>query len=352
MFDIRCPHPTRGIRPGSGGEERVVPIEPEVRIEMYRRMLCIRVFEEQAIERQTGGDIPGVVHTSIGQEATVVGACMALRPDDYMTGTHRSHGHPIGKGARLDALMAELMGKRTGVCKGKGGSMHLADFSVGSLGESGIVGGGMPIATGAGLSAKLRRTDQVCLCFFGDGASNTGAFHESLNLASVWKLPVIYLCENNQYAFTTAAAHSVSVPDIADRAAGYSMPGTVVDGQDVLLVHEVALEAVDRARRGDGPSLVEAKTYRHREHAEMGGFDVGPYRSEEEVATWTQRDPVLAFRARLLDDRTLDESGVGRLEAAVRDEVKRAVDFALESAYPARDELLDDVYVEPIPIHH
>jgi len=237
-------------------------------IELYRRMLKIRLFEQAVIQQMGAGLIPGPAHLSIGHEATIAGACMALCDDDFVFGTHRSHGHPIAKGAALPQLMAELMGKRTGVCKGKGGSMHLTVHAVGVMGESGIVGAGMPLATGAGLSARVRGTDQVTLCFFGDGASNEGSFHESLNLAAIWKLPVVFLCENNLYGATTPARDVVAVEDIADRAAGYGIPGEIVDGQDALAVHGVALRAVARARRGDGPSLVEAKTYRYGEHAE------------------------------------------------------------------------------------
>src|SRR5687768_8476628 len=205
--------------------------------EMLRRMLRIRLFEERASMLIKESKLPGVLHNCIGQEAEIVGACMALRDDDYMTGNHRSHGHPIGKGVALAPLMAELFGKTTGVCRGKGGSMHLAAFSAGSLGESGIVGSLMPVAVGAGLSARLRGTDQVCLCFFGDGAANCGPFHESLNLAAIWKLPVVFLCENNGYALLTPQARTTSVAHIAQRAAAYDIPGVIVDGQDVLAVH-------------------------------------------------------------------------------------------------------------------
>jgi TPP-dependent pyruvate/acetoin dehydrogenase alpha subunit len=229
--------------------EITMDLTKEQLVEMYRRMLRIRRFDEQAVELVAQGEIPGAVHTTIGQEAEVVGACMALRPDDYMVGNHRSHGHPIGKGADVRRLMAELLGKRTGINKGKGGSMHLADFSVGSLGESSIVGSGIPVATGAALGARLQGTDRVCLCFFGDGASNQGAFHEGLNLAAIWKLPAIYLCENNGYAVTTPARYAVAVTDIAARARSYDIPGVTVDGQDPLAVYEVVREAVARARR-------------------------------------------------------------------------------------------------------
>lgn len=223
----------------------------EIEIEGFRRMLRIRGFEQAVTRLINEGEVPGACHSSIGQEAAVVGACMALRQDDYMSGTHRSHGHPIGKGADLKPLMAEILGKATGVCKGRGGSMHLTDTSVGSIGESAIVGGGISLATGAALSAQVRGTDQVALSFFGDGAVNEGAFHESLNMAAVWKLPVIYFCENNRYAAVTAAASTHGQPDVARRAEGYGMPGVIVDGQDFEAVFRATAEAVTRARRGE-----------------------------------------------------------------------------------------------------
>lgn len=318
-------------------------------VEMYRRMLRVRYFEDEAVDLLKGGEIPGSVHTSHGQEAEVVGACMALRDDDYMTGNHRSHGHPIAKGADIKPLLAELMGKRTGVCKGKGGSMHLADFRVGSLGESGIVGSGLPVATGAGLSAKLRGTDQVSLCFFGDGASNEGTFHESLNLAAIWHLPVVYLCENNQYAVTTPASYSLAVDDVASRAVGYGFPGVVVDGQDPVAVYEIVEEAVARARAGDGPSLVEAKTYRYFEHAAQ--LPVINYRTAEEIEEWKrERDPIRNFRLRLVQQGILTESEIVAMEGEVRVEIKDAVTFARQSPWPEPEDAFDDLYANPIPI--
>src|SRR5690606_7398255 len=254
---------------------------------MMRRMLRIRLFEERASDIRVEAKLPGVLHNCIGQEAAIVGACMALRADDFLTGNHRSHGHPIGKGVSLAPLMAELFGKRTGVCRGKGGSMHLADFSAGSLGESGIVGSLMPVAVGAGLSARLRGTDQVCLCFFGDGAANCGPFHESLNLASVWRLPVVFLCENNGYASTSAQAETTAIAHIALRAQAYDMPGSIVDGQDVLAVHGSVANAIARARAGSGPTLIEAKTYRYCDHHEAPSSGTRPtYRTETEIASW------------------------------------------------------------------
>jgi TPP-dependent pyruvate/acetoin dehydrogenase alpha subunit len=319
-------------------------------IEMYRRILRIRRFDEKAVELLAKGEIPGAVHTTIGQEGEVVGACMALRPDDYMVGNHRSHGHPIGKGADLKRLMAELLGKRTGVNRGKGGSMHLADFSVGSVGETSIVGSGIPIAAGAALGAKMMGTDRVCLCFFGDGASNEGAFHEGLNLAAIWKLPVIYLCENNSYAVSTPASYAISVHDIAARAQSYNMPGAVVDGQDPIAVYEVVSEAVKRARAGQGPSLVEAKTYRYRHHAEGPLFDMMKYRSPEEVEQWKQRDPVVLTRTYLVSEGILSEAEADQIDSEVRQEVEDAVRFARESAYPSEEEAFEGMYTRPIPV--
>ena len=321
-------------------------------IEMQRRMLRIRYFDERAVGLQGKGMLPGPLHTSIGQEAAVVGACTALREDDYMTGSHRSHGHPIAKGAKVGPLMAELLGKSTGICRGKGGSMHLADFSVGSLGETGIVGAGLPIAVGAALSASMRGTDQVCLCFFGDGASNSGLFHEALNLAAVWKVPAIFFCENNGYACTFPIGQALAVENVADRAPGYVMPGVVVDGQDVLAVHDAVSEAVERARSGGGPSLIEAKTYRYRDHAEFGALatQLAKYRSDEEIERWRARDPIVLFRAELLRRGVLDAEAAERLEAEVAEEVDAAVQFALDSPLPEPETTFEDLYATPIAV--
>jgi pyruvate dehydrogenase E1 component alpha subunit len=303
-------------------------------LEAYRRMLRIRRFEEEGTRLYKAGEIPGAYHASIGQEATIVGACLALRDDDAMTGTHRSHGHPIGKGADLEGLMAELMGKQTGICKGRGGSMHLADFSVGIIGESAIVGGGIPLATGCGLSAKVRGTDQVALCFFGDGAVNQGTFHESLNMAALWKLPVIYLCENNGYAITTSIERSHGQPSIARRADAYGMPGLAVDGQDVRAVHAATSNAVRRARRGEGPTLIEAKTYRFDEH-QVGLFiEKNPYRSTDEVERYkNQCDPIALFRKVLLSDG-VSEAALERIDEEVAAAVAAAIRFGAQSPLP------------------
>ncbi len=302
--------------------------------EAYIRMWRIRKFEEEGSRLFKAGEIPGAYHASIGQEATIVGACLPLRHDDAMTGTHRSHGHPIGKGADLKGLMAELMGKETGICKGRGGSMHLADNSVGIIGESAIVGGGIPLATGVGLSAKVRGTDQICLCFFGDGAVNQGTFHESLNMASLWKLPVIYLCENNRYAITTSLESSHAQPDIAKRAEAYGMKGVAVDGQDLRAVYEVTSEAAARARMGEGPTLIEARTYRFGEH-EVGLVIPGkPYRSEQEVENFrANRDPIVLYRRHLLS-AGFNEADLNFIETDVANAVKEAIRFAEESPLP------------------
>jgi acetoin:2,6-dichlorophenolindophenol oxidoreductase subunit alpha len=311
--------------------------------EMLRRMLRIRIFEERVSELIYDGQIPLGGHLAIGQEAEIVGACMALRRDDYMTGNHRSHGHPIGKGAALPPLMAELLGRRTGVCRGKGGSMHLAVFSEGSLGESGIVGSLMPVAVGAGLSARLRHTDQVCLSFFGDGAANCGPFHESLNLASIWKLPVIFLCENNGYAMFTPQRQTTTVKDVAQRACAYNIPGVVVDGQNIVEVYGAVSAAVARARSGEGPTLVEAKTYRYGEHAEYRGSRLPPYRSEEEMQAWRARDPIKLFARHLQGLGVVTEQEFARIRAEVESEVAAAVVFAQESPVPESSELFDDL---------
>lgn len=314
--------------------------------EMLRRMLRIRLFDERASILLMRSQLPGVLHNSIGQEAEIVGACMALRDDDYMTGNHRSHGHPIGKGVGLAPLMAELFGKETGVCRGKGGSMHLAAFSAGSLGESGVVGSLMPVAVGAGLSARLRGTDQVCLCFFGDGAANCGPFHESLNLAAIWKLPVVFLCENNGYAIHSAQAQTTAVAHIALRAKAYDIPGVIVDGQDVLAVHDSVLAAVARARIGEGPTLVEAKTYRYCEHSESAGPVKPPaYRSESEISAWRAKDPIEIFSDRLRSTGELTSQEFDAIRSEIQAEVDAAVVFAEQSRAPESHALLEDVFV-------
>ena len=328
-----------------------MPDNHDLLIEMLRRMLRIRYFEERVIEMVRGGEIVGAAHSYIGEEAVAVGACLALRDEDYITGNHRSHGHPIAKGGDVNRAMAELLGKRTGYCKGKGGSMHLADFSIGILGESGIVGSSVPVAVGAGMGAKMQGTDRVSMCFFGDGASNQGAVAESLNLAAVWRLPVIFLCENNQYAQTTHFSTTVATENISDRAAAYNMPGILVDGQDVVAMYEVVSEAVERARGGQGPSLVEGRTYRFYEHSlGMERIIRDPYRPESEVEAWKQRDPIKIHRELLLAEGIATEEQINRVEEEENGRVDRAVEFARESPYPEASELFDDMFAVPIPI--
>ncbi|TIW75613.1 MAG: thiamine pyrophosphate-dependent dehydrogenase E1 component subunit alpha [Mesorhizobium sp.] len=318
------------------------------RLEAYRRMLRIRRFEEEGMRQFKRGKIPGCFHVSVGQEAAIVGACLALRDDDAMTGTHRSHGHPIGKGAHLDALMAELMGKAGGICKGRGGSMHFADNSVGSISESGIVGGGIPLATGCAFSAQVRGVDQVTLCFLGDGAVNQGTFHESLNMASLWKLPVIYLCENNGYAIITSVAQTHGQTDIALRAAGYGMPGVTVDGQDVNAVYEAAAQAVTRARAGAGPTLVVANTYRFDDHDLSVDVRGVPYRSAEEVERYKRdRDPIWLFR-NVLTKEGVNEQSLRAIEDEVAEAIKLALQFALASPMPHPATLPNEMFKTPL----
>jgi len=327
-------------------------------MQMMHRMLRIRYFDELAVELVEKGELVGAVHTYLGEEAVAVGACAALRPDDYITGTHRSHGHPIAKGGDVKRAMAELFGKRTGYCKGKGGSMHLADFSIGILGESGILGSALPVATGAGVAIKLRGEDKVVIPFFGDGASNEGSCHETMNLASVWKLPVVFVCENNQYGVTQNWREAVAVDNIADRAAAYNMPGVVVDGQDVVAMYETVKEAVARARAGLGPSLIEGRTYRYRDHSEglgrilrsQPGSRAPSYRSDEEVEYWKGRDPIKIHKERLISQGVATEAEIAKLEQTVHGEIAEALEFAHQSPYPDPEELFDDLFTNPIPI--
>ena len=320
-------------------------LKNDMLLEMQRRMLRIRLFDERASKMVKRGEIPGTVHTSIGQEAQVVGATMALTDGDTMTGNHRSHGHPIGKGAKLGPLMAELVGKAWGVCEGKGGSMHLADFKVGSLGESGIIGSSIPIATGAALSSKVLNKGTVSLAFFGDGGANQGCLYEAMNLSSVWGLPIVFLCENNHYALSTPA-HTVTAGRVVDRASGFDMPGVRVDdGQDVLKVYDAVKEAVDRARAGKGPSLVEVMTYRFNEHSEGLRLAVD-YRPADEKASWLARDPVKMFRSYLIENGVADEATMAALDAEVMAEVDAAVQFANDSPYPEPSVAFKDIYTE------
>jgi len=309
--------------------------------EMYKKMLEIRCFEEKVFELYGQNLVPGTIHLYAGEEAVAVGVCSSLRNDDYITSTHRGHGHCIAKGADLKRTMAEILGKKTGYCKGKGGSMHIADFIVGMLGATAVVGAGLPIAVGAGLSAKLRKTCQAVACFFGEGASNQGTFHESMNLASAWSLPVIFVCENNLYAMGTRQSRIMNIENIADRAVAYGIPGVTVDGNDVLAVFEASQKAVDRARSGGGPTLVECKTYRHKGHSRV---DPAKYRPKEEVEQWLAKDPLRRFKETLLQNDAFSRAEVQKIEENVAAEIEEAVKFAVESPYPSPEEALEDVY--------
>ncbi|MBM3628581.1 MAG: thiamine pyrophosphate-dependent dehydrogenase E1 component subunit alpha [Alphaproteobacteria bacterium] len=304
-------------------------------------MHLVRRFEEAAEQSYIRGLIHGTMHLSIGQEASAVGAVAALRPDDYILSTHRGHGHCIAKGADPRFMFAEFFGKDTGYCRGRGGSMHIADVAGGNLGANGIVGGGLPIAVGVGLSAKMRRSGQVCMVFFGDGASNEGAFHEALNLASIWKLPVVFVCENNKYGMSMSTARSMPVANVADRAAAYAMPGVIVDGNDLLAVVEAADEACARARRGEGPSLLECKTYRLRGHSKS---DRNLYRTKEEIEAWRARDPIARLRDALVEAGRLDAVEAEAIEASAAAEIEAAVEFARTSPDPDPAQLERDVY--------
>ena len=316
----------------------------EKQLDMLRRMQTIRRFEERASDDFQAGRIYGVVHCYIGQEAVAVGVCAALNRDDQIISTHRGHGHCIAKGADLKRMTAELYGKRTGYCKGKGGSMHIADFSIGMLGANGIVAGGIPIVTGAGLAAQLEGKGRVAVSFFGDGAASAGPFHESINIAALWKLPMLYVCENNFYGVNTSVAEAVSVKDVAERAAAYGIPGVVADGNDVLAVYEVAEAAVKRARAGHGPTLIECKTYRWRGHTEIKGTP--DRRPPEEVEEWKQRDPIARLVKRLTEQRLLTEDGWKRMDEEILQAIDEAVVFATESPFPDLDTAVEDVFAD------
>lgn len=309
-----------------------------------RRMYLIRRFEEGAEESYMRGLVHGTMHLSIGQEASAVGICLPLTRDDQITSTHRGHGHCIAKGAEVKRMFAEFFGKTTGYCGGRGGSMHIADVSTGNLGANGIVGGGIPIAVGAALTAKRLKSGQVVVSFFGDGANNEGAFHESLNMASLWKLPVVFVCENNHYGMSTSTARSTAVTNIADRATSYSMPGVIVDGNDLSAVAAASHEAIARARRGDGPSLIECKTYRYRGHSKS---DRNRYRTKNEIDDWmTNRDPIVRFEAQLTEFGIADDAEIAAIRAAVEAEIQAGIEFAKDSPSPDTSRLADYVYTE------
>jgi pyruvate dehydrogenase E1 component alpha subunit len=309
---------------------------------LYTSMTKIRYFEEAIEKHFLAGEIPGFTHLYIGEEAIATGVCQNLTNRDFIESTHRGHGHCIAKGAQLDRMMAEIFGKVTGYCKGKGGSMHIADFSVGMLGANGVVGGGYTLATGAALAAKLTKTDQVAAVFFGDGASNRGTFHEAANMAGAWKLPVLFVCENNEWASTTPTATTTSITDIAKRAAGYNMPGVTVDGNDVFAVYDAAKKLVAAARKGKGPALLECKTYRIKGHF-VG--DPEKYRTKEEVQKrFTASDPIKNFEARVTKEKWLTQAELEAIRRKSAKGVEDALDFAKKSANPEPAELYTDLY--------
>ncbi len=312
-------------------------------LHMYEQMKTIREFEERAGKEFASGKIPGFVHLYAGEEAVAVGVCSHLTDDDYITSHHRGHGHCIAKGVDLRTMVAELLGREAGACRGKGGSMHIADVNKGMLGANGIVGGGFPLAVGAGLTAKHNGKGQVAVCFFGDGAANQGTFHEGLNLAGIWKLPVVFVAENNGYAESTPVTYHMSCRDIADRAAGYNMPGVTVDGLDIFAVYEAAGEAITRARRGEGPSLIECKTYRYFGHFEG---DTITYRTKEEVDAFRSRDAIQATRNAIEKRSIATAEELNAIDKKVQDSIDLAWQFAESEPYPSPEEALTDVYVK------
>ncbi len=308
--------------------------------EALRKMHLIRRFEECAEDTYTRGKSYGTMHLSIGQEATAVGICSPLKDTDYITSTHRGHGHCLAKGADVGRMFAEFLGKETGYCRGRGGSMHIADPSKGNLGANGIVGGGIPIAVGAALTAKKTKSGAVAVSFFGDGANNEGAFHEALNIASVWVLPVVFVCENNQYGMSTSTERSTAVKNVADRASAYAMPGVIVDGNNFADVAEASFAAVQRARAGHGPTLIEAKTYRTRGHSRS---DRNRYRTKDEISTWELKDPIAAFESEIVALGLASTQEIAKLREDVEREIASGLAFAESSPSPLASQLLENV---------
>lgn len=316
-------------------------IKKEEAIHYLKQMMQIRQFEETIMDLLSQNIAEGGSHLYAGEEAVAVGAIAAINPDDYITSTHRGHGHAIAKGGKLPELMAEILGKKTGCCKGKGGSLHLADVSTGNLGANGVVGGGIGIATGAGLACKMRKDNKVVLCFFGDGALNQGIFHESVNIAALWKLPVLYICENNLYGMSVSTKRACCLDDLAKRAQGYGIPGINVDGMDVLAVRDEVKRMVDYARQSKGPSLVVCNTYRYYGHSRS---DPRVYRTKEEEAQWHARDCIDTFAKKCIENKILNKQEVEEIKKEVEKEIAEAVKFAIESPYPQPEELYEDLY--------
>jgi TPP-dependent pyruvate/acetoin dehydrogenase alpha subunit len=311
--------------------------------EMFRRMNLVREFELRAIAERRAGLIPGFIHSCVGQEATAVGACLALQPGDTITSTHRGHGHLIGKGGDPRYMMAELAARAPGYCLGRGGSLHISDYNLGILGANGIVAGGIPIAVGAALAFAMRKQPNIALAFFGDGATNEGAFHEAANQAGVWKLPVIFFCENNLYGEGTPQHNQAAVKDLAIRASSYGFEGVIVDGNDILAVYDATLAAAERARSGGGPTFIEAKTYRVRGHYEG---DPQIYRTVEEIESWKRKDPIPAFRKRLVESGSIDDGDLEEIEGSVFKQLDEAVAFAADAPKPETADALAGVYAD------
>ncbi|MBP1760769.1 MAG: acoA [Firmicutes bacterium] len=318
-------------------------LNKEQLLDMYKKMVTIRAFESKAVELFAAGQIPGFVHLYLGEEAIATGVCASLEKKDYIASTHRGHGHLIAKGGDIKIMMAELFGRTTGYCKGKGGSMHIADVDLGILGANGIVGAGMPLATGAAFTCKYKGNGAVAVAFFGDGASDRATFHESLNLASTWKLPIVFLCENNGWAISNSQENHQNVTDISDRASGYGIPGVSVDGNDVIAVYEAAAAAIDRARKGDGPTLVECKSWRWRGHFEG---DPGAYKDPKDQEEWLAKDPIPRLEKNLLKLKYATQAELDDIKAAADAELEAAIKFAESSPVPDPSELFTDVYAD------
>lgn len=318
--------------------------DKEKALGMYRQMSLIRKYEERIYYLFLEGIMPGTIHQSTGQEACAVGMLYDLRQDDHMASTHRPAGHDLAKGVSLKSMMCEMFGKEDGCCRGKGGAMHTGDSEVGALVANAIVGGNLPIAAGVALAFKMQKRDNVIVCFFGDGATNEGAFHEAMNAAAIWKLPVIYVCENNLYSATTSIALTCNMPNpAADRAIAYAIPAEIVDGNDVLKVNEAARRAIDRARRGDGPTIIELKTYRHGGHSRN---DACQYRPKEEEAYWFDRDPVKNFRTFIIENKLATGKEIEEIDAIIESDIDEAVEYAQKASFPQVESALTDVYWE------
>lgn len=335
------PDPHTVAAPPGKVEAAPAALSPERLRDLLRQMLVIRAFEETSESLYLQGQVHGTMHLSIGQEAAAAGSIAALRRSDYILSTHRGHGHCIAKGARPELMMAEFMGKEAGYCRGRGGSMHMADVETGNLGANGIVAGGVPMAAGVGLSLKMQKSDGVVIVFFGDGAANEGAFHESLNMSAIWDLPVIYFCENNQYAMSMDIRRASRVENLSVRAAGYGVPGVTVDGNDIEAVYAATTEAVARARRGEGPTLIEAKTYRWKGHSKS---DKQRYRTRDEVREWQERDPIERLAQRMMEGGHLDEAIFAALQAETAAEIEAAVSFARACPEPNPAGILEGIY--------